>query len=99
MQYAEFGYGPIHRRGSRHRLHPRGFHRQQPALRPDSRLYWEPFVLSLQAHLEFQGTMRHGRRTQREMDDRASGWFAQNVGAFMVREPEDGPVSDETEQR
>jgi len=71
---------PIHRRGSRHWLHPGRFHQKWGTLRPLFRLHWEPFVVSMQARLKSQGDIRHGRRAERSENDRSLGPFDHSAG-------------------
>jgi len=68
-------------------------------LRPNFRLRWEPFVVSLQARLKSRGDMHHGRRQDRSGDGRYIDPFDYGGCVVKVREPKVRHVSSETEQR
>jgi D-arabinose 1-dehydrogenase-like Zn-dependent alcohol dehydrogenase len=54
MQYEEYGYDPIHRRRSGHRLHARELHQERATLRRVLRLHRATFVVGMQARPESQ---------------------------------------------
>ncbi len=68
LQHDERRDGPLARRGSRHRLQERRFHREQPALRSDSRHGRESRAVGMPARTEGQRTLRHDWRPSRSLD-------------------------------
>src|SRR5262249_30052833 len=99
MQHEKCRNGPINWRRSGHRLYPGGLYAGLATLRPDSRLRWKPFALSLPACFRSHRDIRYDRRTDRAMDDPSPGPRDQSACIVAVRAAETDHDDHESKQR